>query len=222
MELILDYISIFLALMLVLSLHEFAHAFVAVKCGDMTPKAFNRYTLNPFAHFNLLGLMSFMLVGFGWAKPVPINPSNFKHYKRGCFFTSIAGIVANYLLAFVALPLCMLSVLYVPEFGYFTFVLQNALGYVYLFSLSFAVFNLLPIYPLDGFRAIDSFTKKRGNFYMFLRTKGYYILLGLFVISFVANLSGLWFLDIFGMFMDFATKLIGYPIIKFWGLIFNG
>ena len=208
--------------MLVLSIHEFAHAFVAVKCGDKTPKAFNRYTLNPFAHFNLFGLISFMLVGFGWAKPVPINPSNFKHYKRGCFLTSIAGIVANYLLAFVAIPLLTLTVLYVPEFGYFTYVLKTALGYVYLMSLSFAVFNLLPIYPLDGFRAIDVFTKKRGNFYWFLKTKGYYILLGLFLISFVASFSGLWFLDIFGMFMDFATELIGYPIIKFWGLIFNG
>jgi Zn-dependent protease len=219
-ELILEYISIFLALMLVLSIHEFTHAFTAVKCGDMTPKAMGRYTINPFAHFNLLGLISFVLVGFGWAKPVPINPSNFKRYKRGCFFTSIAGVVANYLLAFLVYPLFALVVLYVPQFGYFTFVLQSALRYVVIFSLSFIVFNLLPIYPLDGFRAIDVFCKKRGKFYWFLRSKGIFILLGLFALSFIADLTGVWFFDIFGIFMDYAVRFIGYPIIKFWGLVF--
>lgn len=206
--------------MLVLPLHEFAHAFTAVKCGDMTPKAFGRYTINPFAHFNIFGLLSFILVGFGWAKPVPINPSNFKHYKRGCFLTAIAGVVTNYILAFLAYPLFVVASLYVPPFGYFTFVLVRALRYVVILSLSFIVFNLLPIYPLDGFRAIDAFSKKRSKFYWFLRTKGVYILLGLFGLSFLADITGLWFLDVFGIFMDLAVKFIGYPIIAFWGLIF--
>jgi len=222
LETILDYISIFLALMLVLPLHEFAHAFVAVKCGDFTPKAYNRYTLNPFAHFDVLGIISFVLVGFGWAKPVPINPSNFRHYKRGCFLTSIAGVIANYLLAFLIIPLFVLSVLYVPEFGYFTYVLQSALGYVYVLSLTFTVFNLIPVYPLDGFRAVDVFCKKRGKFYWFLKTKGRLVLLILFALSFFADVTGLWFLDIFGMFMNLCVDFIGYPILKFWGLIFNG
>ena len=83
---ILKYISIFLALLIVLPLHEFAHAFAAVKCGDMTPKINGRYTLNPMAHFDAVGLACFILAGFGWAKPVPVNPSNFRHYKRGCIF----------------------------------------------------------------------------------------------------------------------------------------
>lgn len=76
-ELVLRYICSFLALMVVLPLHEFAHAFMAVKHGDMTPKLYNRYTINPLAHFDLIGLACFVFAGFGWAKPVPINPNNF-------------------------------------------------------------------------------------------------------------------------------------------------
>jgi Zn-dependent protease len=71
--------------MIVLPLHEFAHAFAAVKNGDLTPRLNNRYTLNPLAHFDLIGLICFAFVGFGWAKPVPINPYNFNNYKKGCF-----------------------------------------------------------------------------------------------------------------------------------------
>ena len=168
-ETIIKYISIFLALMLVLPLHEFAHGFAAVKSGDWTPKMYNRYTLNPLAHFDPVGLICFAVIGFGWAKPMPVNPSNFKNYKLGCFLVSIAGIVANYLLAFLVYPLLILSILYVPTFGYFTTVLVNALGYAFRLSLVFFVFNLIPLYPLDGFRLVDALNKKRGKVYMVLR-----------------------------------------------------
>ena len=89
-ERLISYLCIFIALLIVLPLHEFAHAFAAVKSGDNTPKMYGRYTINPLAHFDLMGLAFFIFARFGWAKPVPINPKNFKHYKRGCFFTSIA------------------------------------------------------------------------------------------------------------------------------------
>ena len=98
---ILNYLSIFLALIVVLPVHEFAHAFVAVKCGDYTPKSYKRLTLNPLAHFDPVGLACFVFAGFGWAKPVPVNPYNFKNYKWGSFFVAIAGVVANYILAFL-------------------------------------------------------------------------------------------------------------------------
>ncbi|MBO5066889.1 MAG: site-2 protease family protein, partial [Clostridia bacterium] len=90
---IIYYISLFLAVMVVLSVHEFAHGFAAVRNGDMTPKIRNRYTLNPFAHFDLIGLVCFVFAHFGWAKPMPVNPNNFRHYKRGCFWVSIAGVL---------------------------------------------------------------------------------------------------------------------------------
>ena len=94
-------IASFIAVAVVLSLHEFAHAFVAYKCGDVTPKLNGRLTINPIAHFDLLGLLMFTFAGFGWAKPVPINPYNFRHYKRGLGFTAVAGVVMNYYGIFV-------------------------------------------------------------------------------------------------------------------------
>lgn len=217
---IIELISKLLALMLVLSIHEFAHSFAAVKSGDMTPKLYGRYTINPLAHFDLTGLLCFLFVGFGWAKPVPVNPSNFKRYKIGCFWVSIAGVLANYMLAFVMYPLFVLSATYIPQFGKFTEVLVYTLLFSYSMSLSFTVFNLLPLYPLDGFRVVDVFSKKRGKVYMFLRNYGTYILYGLVLLSILADFTGLYFLDFFGKGMQYAVSFISKPINMFWGLIF--
>ena len=219
-EKIIEYLSIFLALMIVLPLHEFAHGFAAVKNGDYTPKLYNRYTLNPLAHFDIVGLVCFAVIGFGWAKPMPVNPYNFKNYKRGCFFVSIAGVLANYILAFVAYPLFILSLLYVPQFGYFTTVLVQTLYFIYSLSLVFFVFNLIPVYPLDGFRVVDVFNKRRGKVYMFLRNYGLYVLYGLFFLGILADITNLYQLDILGLVISFLKSIIEIPIIRFWGLIF--
>ena len=103
----------FLAVAIVLSLHEFSHAFVAYKCGDPTPKEYGRLTVNPLAHFDILGLVLFAFAGFGWAKPVPIDPYNFRHYKRGLAFTAVAGVLMNYLTVFLFYPLFLLVAMYV-------------------------------------------------------------------------------------------------------------
>lgn len=216
---ILSYIASFLALLLVLPIHEFAHAFVAVKYGDVTPKLYKRYTLNPFAHFDVMGLVLFCIAGFGWAKPVPVNPYNFKNYKWGCFWVALAGVIANYLLAFLIYPLFNLSLL-VPEFGYFTTVLQTTLFFIYSYSLTFCVFNLLPIYPLDGFRVLDTLNKKRGPVFRFLRDYGRYILIVLFILGIVADYTGLFMIDILGNVLGLLSSFIGIPIQFFWGLIF--
>ena len=218
-DVILEYVSIFLALMLVLPVHEFAHAFSAVKSGDFTPKLYNRYTLNPLAHFDITGIIFFVFAGFGWAKPVPINPNNFRHYRRGCFFTAISGVVANYILAFLAFPLFLLS-LNIPQFGYFTLVLQNTLYYIFALSLSFFVFNLLPIYPLDGFRVVEAFSKRRGKIYYYLRCYGIYVLYALILLSFIADRTRFYQLDVLGTVMRFLVGIIEKPITLFWGLIF--
>lgn len=222
---ILELLASFLAVMIVITLHEFAHAFVANKCGDPTAKLSGRLTLNPVKHFDPLGILMFALAGFGWAKPVPVNPYNFKNYTRGCVLTSIAGVVVNYLSAFLFYPLYLLTVIYVmPLFagknlaillGYFSV-------YVWMYSLSFCVFNLLPFYPLDGFRVIDAVDKKRGKVFTFLRDKGSFILLGLIFLSFVAErITALAFLDILGYVMSFATDILGEPIFLFWHWIFK-
>ena len=218
-ERLVRYISVFLALLIVLPLHEFAHAFVAVKSGDFTPKINGRYTLNPLAHFDVLGLIMFLFAGFGWAKPVPVNPANFKHYKLDSFLVSSAGIFANYVTAFLFFPLAYLSQ-FIPEFGLFTTVLQSTLLYVFRCGLVFCVFNLLPIFPLDGFRIIDCFIKHRTKFYYDYRTYGIYVLYALILLSFIAEFTGLYYFNILGIAISYAVNFISIPITAFWGLIF--
>jgi Zn-dependent protease len=213
----------FLAVIVVITLHEFAHAFVAYKCGDPTAKFSGRMTLNPAKHFDLIGMLSFALVGFGWAKPVPVNPNNFKKYRSGSFWTSAAGIITNYISAFLFLPLYILVFTYVlPEVAgtYAEHFLLCLFLSLYTFSLSFCVFNLLPFYPLDGFRMVDAFNKKKGRLYTFLYRYGYYILLGLMLISIFADRIAVFaYIDVLGYVMTFAVEILGKPISLFWDWI---
>ena len=99
MEYFVYLLASFLAVMIVITTHEFAHAFVAYKCGDPTAKFAGRMSLNPVRHFDPLGIVMFAFAGFGWAKPVPVNPYNFRNYKSGSFWTAAAGVIVNYLSA---------------------------------------------------------------------------------------------------------------------------
>ena len=227
MEELLGVIAGLLAAIIILTLHEFAHAFVAYKCGDPTAKWNGRMTLNPVKHFDPVGVLLFALVGFGWAKPVPVNPDNFKNKTKGSLYTSAAGVTVNYLSAFLVFPLYyLLTKLYVNAFldGAVTYghIFLYQFGYaLFAYSLSFCVFNLLPLYPLDGFRILESATKKRGNVYWFLRKNGHYILTFLIAYSFIATRLGsalLMKFDVLNYVMTFAVDFFGKPITKFWGL----
>lgn len=227
MHRVLYYLASFLAVVVVLTLHEFSHAFVAYKCGDPTPKWSKRISLNPARHFDLVGLICFTLVGFGWAKPVPINPNNFKKYRLGLGLTASAGVVMNYVTAFLFFPLywVVLSYYYVPMGGYFAYFLCEFTDLLFTYSLCFCVFNLLPLFPLDGFRILDAVNKRRGKIYRFLRQYGQIILLGLIVESFICRtfvdfgVYQMSWLDILGWFMQFATGILGWPITALWGVI---
>ena len=227
MEYIVLLLSQFLAVMIVISFHEFAHAYVAYKCGDPTAKMLGRMTLNPLKHFDPLGILMFALVGFGWANPVPINPYNFHHYRKGSFWTSAAGVITNYLMAFLAFPIFILVIQFVCPLSVIAGTYAEAFLYrffycLFAYSLSFCVFNLLPFYPLDGFRIIDALDKKHGKFYQFLRTYGHYILIGLIALSFIADyLPFLGYIDILGYVMDFSIGVLGKPITTFWNWIFR-
>ena len=222
----LELLASFFAVVVVLTLHEFSHAFVAYRCGDPTPKWNRRLTLNPLRHFDLVGLLCFTLVGFGWAKPVPINADNFKKYRLGLGLTASAGSVMNYICAWLFFPLYLVVHLYgsaMPEFLYF--FLESLTYFLFAYSLSFCVFNLLPLYPLDGFRIVDAVNRRRGKVYRFLRNYGHYILLGLIVESFICDMFvrfGIMQManfDILGWVMKFATDIFGWPITALWGLI---
>lgn len=214
--------------------HEFAHAFVAYKNGDGTAKMCGRLTLNPIKHIDPIGFILCIFTGFGWAKPVPIYPYNFKKYRMGLFTTAIAGVVVNYIIAFIAYPLFLLfaSVLYPlaeTEIAYFTIdFIGTVFHLIYLYSLSVFVFNLLPLNPLDGFRVIESFTREINPVRRFLKNYGQYILIILVVESFacskITQYTDLYYFNYFNILhwvQWFATNIIGFPITALWNLIFG-
>ena len=219
---IITLLASFFAVMVVLSFHEFAHAFVAYKCGDPTAKINGRCSLNPMVHFDLLGLIMFTFAGFGWAKPVPINPLNFNHYRRGLTLTAIAGVVMNLIMAFLLFPIYKLVVLYVniPLWPIQTFV-EMLFMLLWTYSISFCVFNLIPLAPLDGWRVVEALNRRHGRVYRFFERYGSIILLILIAIHFVSGyFTVLGYIDILGYFLDFAVNIVAWPITAFWGLIF--
>ena len=222
---LIELLASFCAVVVVLTLHEFAHAYVAFRCGDPTPKWSGRLSLNPLRHFDPIGLICFTLVGFGWAKPVAINPNNFRRYRLGMGLTASAGVVMNYLSAFLFYPLLCVVVSYMPQIPFLCEFLRYRPGFLFAYSLSFFVFNLLPLYPLDGFRILDAALRRKGKVYDFLYRYGQIILLALIAESFLCDIFvrfGVWQMDnfnILGWFMRFATQYLGWPITALWGLI---
>ncbi|MDC0449033.1 site-2 protease family protein [bacterium] len=137
------------ALVISLSIHEFAHAYIATRLGDDTPKHLGRVTLDPRAHLDPLGTILLIVAGFGWGKPVPFNPINLKNPKKDSALIAIAGPASNFLLAGV------LTVVY-------HIIGRESLLGVFLFftiyyNLVLGVFNLVPLHPLDGFKVVRGF-----------------------------------------------------------------
>lgn len=140
-------------LLMALVIHEYAHALIADKMGDNTPRMMGRLTLNPVAHIDPLGLIMLLIARFGWAKPVMINSSNFRNWRTGEICVSLAGPLANFILAFAALALEL--VLYRLNVG--TQGLILVLNLIVLYNINFGIFNLIPLPPLDGSHLLTVF-----------------------------------------------------------------
>ena len=231
---LLTTIASVIAVFFVLIPHEFAHAYVAYKNGDATAKMYGRLTLNPIKHLDPVGFILCIFTGFGWAKPVPIYPYNFRKYRIGLFTTAIAGVVTNYIIAFIAFPLYLLfNTVLLPltetEVAFYTVDFIGTVFYlIYFYSLTVFVFNLLPFNPLDGFRIVESCTREINPLRRFLKTYGNYILIFLVIESFVCtkiaqytNLTYFRYFNILGYYLSWFAKIIGFPISALWKLIFG-
>lgn len=153
-------------LLTALPFHEFAHAWAANKLGDPTARYQGRLTLNPLKHLDLMGSLLMLVAGFGWAKPVPINPRNFKNPKVGMALSSAAGPLSNLLLAYIGMILwkVVLYLQYPLGSGMLLSSLSDIFQLIVLLNLGLAVFNLLPIPPLDGSRLFTVFLPPRQYF----------------------------------------------------------
>lgn len=173
-----------LIVLVILPLHEWAHGFIAYKLGDNTAKNMGRLRFNPAAHVDPIGALCLLLFNFGWAKPVPVNPSNFKNPKKGMALVALAGPGANIIAGAVGAFLINLFVFF------FSAQLVTATGipfYIYIFlenytylNIFLAVFNLIPLPPLDGSKILGAFLPDRimYNMYKYERIT-YFILIAL-------------------------------------------
>lgn len=207
-----------------LVLHEVAHGLVALWNGDATAKMYGRLSLNPLKHFDIIGLFMMLIVGFGWAKPVPVDPRNYKNYKTGSVTVALAGVITNILLAFIfAMPTVILGNINVD-----TLVNESAVYYIVYFfyflcslmvqiNVSLALFNLLPLYPLDGYRLIASFVNENKPFMRFVRRYSLYIMIGLIALNNIPYVSSYAPLH---LYIGIVGGLIEKGFLAFWGLIF--
>ncbi len=195
-----------IAVLIALSIHEWAHAFAAWKLGDDTARYQGRLTINPISHLDPIGALMFLLVGFGWAKPVPVNPLNFRHVLRDTAITALAGPFSNLVLAFGAYLLLTLigvahgggmsALLYAgSDLSPLLAIVTQILGASVYVNLALMAFNLFPIAPLDGSKILPFFLPSNVR-YKYEDSMAY----------------GQWIL----LFLIFGESLLPFPLLSTW------
>lgn len=179
-------LTLLLAICIAVSFHEWAHAFVAYKLGDPTAKNMGRMSLDPTKHLTWPGIICFLLFRIGFARPVIVNSRNLKKYRRDDLLISIAGVLMNLLIAFVTFGVYFFLRIYSNTEMQ---ILYDAIAMIYSLNISFAVFNILPIPPLDGYHVLTSiFARKGFKIWNFFNRYGYILFIVLLltgVLSFV-------------------------------------
>jgi len=197
-------LSVMLAVFVAISFHECAHAYVAYKLGDPTAKNLGRVSLDPMKHLDPVGALLFLLFGFGWAKPVIVNPRNLKNYRRDDVLISLAGPLTNLVLSFIF-------------YGIWFFVrrvtaneiILTVLIYLVSINLSFAIFNILPIPPLDGFHVVSSLLPAKAyKVVSFLTRYGRYILIGLLITGVLSDIMTARWIRVEWLFFSFYSLFI--------------
>jgi len=166
-------------------IHEVAHGWVASRMGDPTAKRMGRLSLNPIRHLDLVGTLMLFLVGFGWAKPVPVNFHYISNRRKGLIFVSSAGILANILFAFGALLVYRL--LHLPSVG-LAAVIVFTIAHI---NITLASLNLIPIPPLDGSKILMGFTSGKASYFLArIEPYGFFIMIGLLYLGLLDRFIG--------------------------------
>ena len=188
-------------------LHELSHAFTAYRCGDMTAKQAGRISFNPIRHIDPIGAVLLIMAGFGWAKPVPINPDNFRNKKAGIVLTSLAGPFSNIVLAIIFYAAYIIYAAYGRAAPFLPFsaagqVIISILYQFFFINICLAAFNLIPIPPLDGSKALFSFLPDK-IYYGYVLKYERFGMIALVLLSF----SGL-LITVLGPVMDVISSFV--------------
>jgi len=185
-------------LLITLTIHEFSHGYVAYRLGDDTAKRAGRLTLNPISHIDPIGLLMLFIVHIGWAKPVPVNPYNFKNQKKDMAITAAAGPVSNFVMAIILSVIFRICNFNNPDFIYnyvgnmqlIIYIISEIMKYAIMINLALGIFNLIPIPPMDGSKIVGGFLSDEAySRYTAQERKGAQILMIIFAISFVFKLN---------------------------------
>lgn len=214
MEQYIDYLYIIPAALIAIMCHELTHGLFSYMQGDPTPKEQGRLSLNPAKHLDLFGTLCLIFLGFGWAKPVQVDPRYYKNPKWGMALVALGGPLANFVIAFLSGLILILIEFYVP-YSDFSMILYNFFLYLIIINVGLGLFNLIPIPPLDGSKIIGAILPESSyHQYMKYQKYGMFFIIGLLVLLDVLEMMG------YPSILNEVLNVIVNFILNFWMKIF--